>query len=172
MSFFQGKKAGGFVPPPLIDPNEKDRFGLPLWFSLLVSDETRKARMAATHAFVQEAVDAVMHQVGRKQARRLFSEALNEPPKGRQSDKQENEALLAAYDQEVESGTPRRNAASVAARKMAIKDDVESVASRIRKLVKARNEQQAELWARYQEVREKVRPTLLELAVNDRKTEL
>lgn len=145
MGIFKGRKADFLWPPSFIDQNEKDQFGLRrAWSHLGESSEDRNARVLATQALVKEVVASVIHQVGRQEACRLFSEALKEPPQGRRPDKDENDWLLAAFDKEIADGTQRRHAAMEAAKKMETpSDDLESVARRIRTLVKARNDKRA-----------------------------
>ena len=109
-----------------------------------------KARFAATDSFVREAAEAVMRQVGRKEALRRYRRALSVPPRGKQQNAKWNELLLAAYDRAVAAGVPRRNAAHVAAKEMATgkDDDVESCAKHIRQLRDRRESEEKALRAR------------------------
>jgi hypothetical protein len=131
------------LPPHLHQPplEERDRFGLPTRSSFLSEDDRQfSERMAATNILVREAAEAVMRQVGRKEAKRLFAVALGAPRKGKQSDAKWNEALLAAYDRAIARGVPTTRVARAAAEEMATgkDDDVESCARHIRQLVKER----------------------------------
>jgi hypothetical protein len=131
------------LPPHLHQPppEERDRFGLPMHWSFLAEDERQfDARVAATNILARDGVEAVMRQVGRKEAKRLFAAALRAPRKGKQRDAKWNEALVAAYDQSIAHGVPSTRAARDAAERMADgKDDCpESCARHIRQLVKER----------------------------------
>ncbi len=149
MSLFLGKRLAIDLPPPPIDPKETDRFGLPLWFTLLERVDAREVRIEKTHALVRDATEAVIRQIGRTEARRIFLRALRAPRKGKQPDAKENELLLAAYDRAIARGVPERHAARVAAAEMVTgEEDVESLATQIRRLVKERARRQAEEKAR------------------------
>jgi hypothetical protein len=131
---------------------ERDRFGLPLIWSFIDDDQQFNERIAATKAFVAEAVEAVIRQVGRKGARALFLKALRTPPPGRTPKKEANERQLAAYYRQIALGLPPDRAARAAAEELATRpnDDAESFAHQIRTLVrkhetaKQRAEQEAE----------------------------
>ena len=130
-------------PPPIGKPHERDRFGLPLYVHAGEKAEERGKRIGKTEALVGDVVEAVIRQLGREVARSLFLHELRAPSIGRQPDADENAQLLATYDRVVAEGVPVRNAARVAAEKMVTRkkgedEDVESIATRIRRLVKER----------------------------------
>jgi hypothetical protein len=121
---------------------ERDRFGLPMHWSFIEDEQQFSERMAATKAFVSDAVEAVIRQVGRKAARQMFLKALRPTPPGRQPDEKENALLLATYDRQIALRVLPRHAARAAADEMATRpnDDVASIAKHIRTLVKDRTE--------------------------------
>ena len=138
--FIPGDKS---PPPPIGNPHERDRFGLPLYVHAGEKGEERGERIGKIEALVGDVVEAVIRQVGREVARSLFRRKLRAPSIGRQPDAEENAQLLATYDRAVAGGVPVRNAARVAAEKMVTRkkgedEDVESIATRIRRLVKER----------------------------------
>jgi hypothetical protein len=81
----------------------KDKFGLPRRGTFF--DEDFDERMAATEAFVKDAVEAVLRQVvDRKTAERMFREELDrqtgKPRQGRPPDRDENDYLLAEVERQ------------------------------------------------------------------------
>jgi hypothetical protein len=113
-------------------------------------------------------VEAVVDQVGREGARRLFLRALRAPPKGKPVDSKEDALLLAAYDRVIARGVSAQEAALEAAEERweerVIADekgtadlDVQAIASQIRRLVRGRAAREA-AWAKW---REENPPTLL-----------
>ena len=143
----KGSKPPLALPPAKVpDMDARDRFGLRLNFILLEDSEQMRARWADTERFVVEAAEAVIRQVGRKTAQQLFRIALREPKKGKRSDAKENALLLEAFDRTKACGVPARNAARVAAKEMrrTLKEDVESLAAHIRRLVRDRARREME----------------------------
>lgn len=172
MGFLHDKRSPFDFPPGMPAGQqareECDRFGLPMHWSFLGDDERQFGeRMAATDALVRDAAEAVIRQVGRKRARQLFLKALRPPPPGPEPDEEENTALLAAHDRQIALGVPPDRAARFAAEEMKTgEEDVESIASQIRRLVrkraKAAGRAQAEAdWLR------KLSPSLLEESASD-----
>lgn len=138
--FIPGAKS---PPPPIGNPHERDRFGLPLYVHASEKGEERAKRIGKIEALVGDVVEAVIRQVGREEARSLFLRKLRAPSIGKQPDAEENAQLLATYDRVVAEGVSVRNAARVAAEKMVTRkkgedEDVESIATRIRRLVRER----------------------------------
>ena len=153
--------------------NEKDPFGFPLHATLLERYDMRPE----LEALAQGVAGTLSRLLGPKQARRIMSEALKQANKGKSDNREQNEARLAAYDDEIAAGTPRRQAARRAAEKIlqGKHGDVESIAKHIRGLVNERDKHRVreekersrvEAWCK------KVGPSLLERAVNDRETDL
>jgi hypothetical protein len=114
--FIRGDKSP--PPPPIGNPHERDRFGLPVYVHAGEKNEERCERIGKTEALVHDVVEAVIRQVGREEARRFFRRKLRAPSIGRQPDAEENRQLLATYDREVAGGVSVRNAALSAAGKM------------------------------------------------------
>jgi hypothetical protein len=101
MSFIRGKDAA-----PLIDPNRKDRFGLPFSWSLLGESEAeRGARIAGAEQLIKDAFEAAARHFGHDEARRRFNEIAKKPPRGKQANKEVTADLLAHYDRETSGGT-------------------------------------------------------------------
>jgi hypothetical protein len=149
MGFAQSKKQPrDLLPPPLEGASEEtDCFGLPLRFCFLEDDETREARIGQTRTLIEEAAEAVIRQVGRLEARRLFRAALRAPKEGKRPNMKENALRLAAYDRARSRGASRERAALTAADEMATRpdDDPQSIAKHIRKLVRDREAYEARL---------------------------
>lgn len=179
------RNANDVVPPAALgvilhaDPqtrdllNGKDRFGLPLHATLLERYDMRPE----LEALARDVAETLNRLLGPKQSRRMMSEAFRQANKGKSDNREENEARLAAYDNEIAAGTPRRKAAKRAAERMlqGRNADVESIAKHIRDLVKDRAKRQAreekersrlEAWC------ERVGPSLLERAAKGHETEL
>jgi hypothetical protein len=147
MPFILPKRLTPNFPTPPLEPRtdeREDRFGLPLYFMFLEGDEKRRDRIARTKALIKDAAEAVIRQVGRREARRLFLGALATPPKGKQPNAEENALLLAAYDRIVTRGVPIRRAARVAAGEMVMRNKEEGLATHIRRLVRQRALREAE----------------------------
>jgi hypothetical protein len=101
MSFIRGKDT-----PPLIDPDRKDRFGLPFSWSLLGESEAeRVARIAGAEQLIKDAIEGAARHFGHDEARRRFSEIAKKPPRGKQANKEITGDLLAHYDRETSGGT-------------------------------------------------------------------
>ena len=94
--------------------NEKDAFGFPLHATLLERYDMRPE----LEALAQGVAETLSRLLGPKQARRIMSEALKQANKGKSDNREQNEARLAAYDDEIAAGTPRRRAARRAAEKI------------------------------------------------------
>ncbi|GEM_PF-5696088 len=87
---------------------------------------------------------AVLYQVGRKKALRLFVEALKTPARGRQSNRLINDSLLAEYDRRIDAGVKSHKAVSEVAELNTLEDeDIESTKKQIRRLLKAREDERA-----------------------------
>jgi hypothetical protein len=137
MGLFIPDKKPSFPPPR---NEQRDRFGLPLDFTNPKGEQERQERLEQIRELVTDAVTAVIFHVGRAEARRLFLAALRPPPKGRKQDSEENSRLLAAYDRAIACGVRERNAALEAAKEMVTsKEDLESIAKQIRRVVKERS---------------------------------
>jgi hypothetical protein len=84
----------------------RDRFGLPRRWTFYDGDFDE--RMAATEAFVKDAVEAVLRQVDRETAERMFREELDrqtaKPRQGRRPDQEVNDDLLAQVERKVAQG--------------------------------------------------------------------
>jgi hypothetical protein len=136
--------------------------------TLLEIETKHRARLEKTKEFVGDAAEAVIRQVGRREARRLFLHVLR-LWKGKQPDAKENGLLLAAYDRAIARGVPKRGAARVAAAEMVTgKEDVESIANQIRRLARERARRQAEEKAS----RERQPTTLLGQCLREGKTDI
>jgi hypothetical protein len=128
----------------MLDPNAKDRFGLPYRPPETEDGAARRERLMLFCKLVVDAAEAVTRQVGEDEARLLFKAAFQKPPRGKRADDKENAAILAAYDAALARGVPCKQAARVAAGEMIVsEDDPESIAKHIRRLVKRRAEKNA-----------------------------
>lgn len=95
--------------PPPINGDEKDRFGLPLIWSLLgESEEEREARIAAAEQLIKDAFEAAARHFGHDEALRRFNEVAKKPPLGKQPNKEVTGELLAHYDREITGGTLKK----------------------------------------------------------------
>jgi hypothetical protein len=124
------------------DPNAKDRIGLPYRPPENEDEAARRERLNQVRDLVVDATQSVARQVGEREARLLFKLAFQKPPKGRRADDKENADLLAAYDTAIARGVPCKRAARAAADEMIVivpEEDPESIAKRIRRLVKRRD---------------------------------
>jgi hypothetical protein len=127
-----------------LDPNAKDRFGLPYRPPETEDEAARRERLNHVRDLIFDATASVARQVGADEARLLFKLAFQKPPRGRHAYDDENAVLLAAYDTAVAHGVPRKRAARVAADEMSVlKDDPEAIAKQIRRLVESRNQENA-----------------------------
>jgi hypothetical protein len=127
-----------------LDPNAKDRFGLPYRPPENEDEAARRERLNQVRDVVIDATQSVARQVGEPEARLLFKLAFQKPPKGRRADDKENADLLAAFDAAVARGVHRKRAARAAAEEMIVpEEDPESIAKQIRRLVKGRDEETA-----------------------------
>jgi hypothetical protein len=127
-----------------LDPNAKDRFGLPHRPPETEDEAARRERLNHVRNLIVDATLSVARQVGDREARLLFKLAFQKPPKGRRADDKENAILLAAYDAALARGVPRKRAARVTADNMSVpNDDPEAIAKRIRRLAKKRDRENA-----------------------------
>ncbi|MBG0801662.1 hypothetical protein IYW40_09210 [Methylocystis sp. H4A] len=125
-----------------------DRFGLPIRTTILdvsgESAEQRAARIAATEAFAREAALAVLYQVGRKEALRLFTKALEDPKLGKRPEKEFNDRLLAEHDRQIANGVkPHKAVSEVAKLIVPPHEDDEAIKRRIRRLRVDREKERA-----------------------------
>jgi hypothetical protein len=122
----------------------RDRFGLPYRPPENEGDAARRERLRQVRDLVAETTAAVTRQLGEDEARLWFKLAFQKLPEGRPLDEIENAALLSSYDALLERGASPKRAARVAAGEMIVSDeDPESIAKQIRRLVKAREEENA-----------------------------
>jgi hypothetical protein len=113
----------------------RHKFGLPRHWTFL--DEDFDERMAATEAFIKDAVEAVLCQVvDRKAAERMFREELDRqtatPQQGRPPEQEVNDELLKQVAHWMESGISKTSAVrTVAAEWATPEENPESVETRI-----------------------------------------
>jgi hypothetical protein len=164
----------GTLPPAFgSPPEERDRFGLPMIWSLLDDDQQFNERITKTKVFVADAVEAVIRQVGREEARRMFLKVLKRPSPGSQPNKRENARRLEMYDRQIALRIQPRRAAGAAAEDLATgpNDDVESIAKHIRTLVKERAKAARRAEEEAQRLK-KLSPLLIDEIERERKTDL
>ena len=138
------KDSVGAVPPAALgvilnaDPrtrhllNEKDRFGFPLHATLLEKYDL----LPELELLARDAVGTLSRLLGPDKARHALLAAFRQAKEGKSDNLKENEARLAAYDNEIAAGIDKRHAARRAAEKMSEgrNADVESIARHIRDL--------------------------------------
>jgi hypothetical protein len=88
-----------------VDPNGRDRFGLPQNWSLLGETEAdRKSRITSAEALIKDAFETAVRHFGYEDARRRFNEVVKKPPPGKQANKEIIDELLIHYDRETRGG--------------------------------------------------------------------
>ncbi|WGJ15007.1 hypothetical protein QEV83_01470 [Methylocapsa sp. D3K7] len=82
---FLNKKCGSqppFLIHQVIPKDGNDRFGLPIFWSLLgEADEERKARISAVERLIKDAFETAVSHLGHNEALRYFAEISKKPPK-------------------------------------------------------------------------------------------
>jgi hypothetical protein len=112
-----------FPPGTPMGLEERDRFGLPMQGGSFLGEDERQfnERMAATEAFVRDAVEAVIRQVDdHKVAERMFLEEFGyrrprRKSPGRPPDKEKNAAMLAEWKRQKDLGLSTHHATCAAA---------------------------------------------------------
>jgi hypothetical protein len=90
------------------DPDERDRFGLLVSYSLLgETTEQRDARIAAVDQLILDAFAAAVTHLGYDEARNRFAKAAKKPPLGKQANQEVNSELLAFFHREVRCAANR-----------------------------------------------------------------
>jgi hypothetical protein len=149
MGFCIGKRGAPPWPPirAPIHKEEKDRFGLPVVWSLLgESDEERKARISAAKRLIKDAFErfeTAARHLGHDEARCLFAELSKNSPKGKQADQDINRHLLDRYDRAVSEAPEQiKSIPRLLARRLNSRNpgSVEATEKQIRRLVKKRDE--------------------------------
>lgn len=123
------------------DEIKKDRFRQPVYETVAHVGADVYERDALVAQLVLDVVAAVIRQVGRKEARRLFDKALKSKRggKGKKEDREVNADLLAEHDRLVAGGCDPSHAPSrVAEHVAAPKEDPKSVEKRLRRALEKR----------------------------------
>lgn len=102
----------------LVRGRPRDDFGLPQCPSLPELLEQRPIRHANALQLARAAVEAVLSQVGRDEAKKIFDAELAPANKGKQADLAEHEAIFLTYDAAIASGTDPKAALQLVAAKL------------------------------------------------------